>query len=87
MLRMLTGLSPTSGGTVFWHGSRCGMNRQCVDRISELRAVSVLTVLENVEAPLSAGSAGCGAPQRALRIMIGGLDGFESAYPRNCPAG
>ena len=90
MLRMLTGLSPTSGGTVFWHGQPVRGESPNVSIVFQSFALFPwLTVLENVEAPLEAR----GVPvmerhKRALRIIDSvGLDGFESAYPKELSGG
>jgi NitT/TauT family transport system ATP-binding protein len=90
MLRMLTGLSPTSGGTVFWHGQPVRDESPNVSIVFQSFALFPwLTVLENVEAPLEAR----GVPvverhKRALRIIDSvGLDGFESAYPKELSGG
>jgi NitT/TauT family transport system ATP-binding protein len=90
MLRMLTGLSPTSGGKVFWHGQPVSNESPNVSIVFQSFALFPwLTVLENVEAPLEAR----GVPvverhKRALRIIDSvGLDGFESAYPKELSGG
>ena len=90
MLRMLTGLSPTSGGTVYWHGQPVGGEAPNVSIVFQSFALFPwLTVIENVEAPLEAR----GIPEferhkRALRIIDAvGLDGFESAYPKELSGG
>ena len=90
MLRMLTGLSPTSGGKVYWHGQPVGEESPNVSIVFQSFALFPwLTVLENVEAPLEAR----GVPvverhKRALRIIDSvGLDGFESAYPKELSGG
>ena len=90
MLRMLTGLSPTSGGRVYWHGQPVGLESPNVSIVFQSFALFPwLTVLENVEAPLEAR----GVPvverhKRALRIIDSvGLDGFESAYPKELSGG
>jgi NitT/TauT family transport system ATP-binding protein len=90
MLRMLTGLSPTSAGTVYWHGQPVRDESPNVSIVFQSFALFPwLTVLENVEAPLEAR----GVPvverhKRALRIIDSvGLDGFESAYPKELSGG
>ncbi len=90
MLRMLTGLSPTSGGTVFWHGQPVRDESPNVSIVFQSFALFPwLTVLENVEAPLEArGVAEVERHKRALRIIDAvGLDGFESAYPKELSGG
>ncbi|HUL34145.1 MAG TPA: nitrate/sulfonate/bicarbonate ABC transporter ATP-binding protein [Candidatus Eisenbacteria bacterium] len=90
MLRMLTGLSPTSAGTVFWHGQPVRDESPNVSIVFQSFALFPwLTVLENVEAPLEArGVAVVERHKRALRIIDAvGLDGFESAYPKELSGG
>jgi NitT/TauT family transport system ATP-binding protein len=90
MLRMLTGLSPTSGGGVFWHGQPVQSESPNVSIVFQSFALFPwLTVLENVEAPLEArGIAEVERRKRALRIIDAvGLDGFESAYPKELSGG
>ena len=90
MLRMLTGLSPTSAGTVFWHGQPVRDESPNVSIVFQSFALFPwLTVLENVEAPLEArGVPDVERHKRALRIIDSvGLDGFESAYPKELSGG
>jgi NitT/TauT family transport system ATP-binding protein len=90
MLRMLTGLSPTSGGKVFWHGQPVQSESPNVSIVFQSFALFPwLTVIENVEAPLEArGIAEVERHKRALRIIDAvGLDGFESAYPKELSGG
>jgi NitT/TauT family transport system ATP-binding protein len=90
MLRMLTGLSPASSGSVFWHGHPVQQETPNVSIVFQSFALFPwLTVLENVEAPLEArGVAEFDRHKRALRIIDAvGLDGFESAYPKELSGG
>ena len=90
MLRMLTGLSPTSGGSVYWHGHPVRDEAPNVSIVFQSFALFPwLTVIENVEAPLEArGVAEFDRHKRALRIIDAvGLDGFESAYPKELSGG
>src|ERR1700677_1641682 len=90
LLRMLTGLSPSSAGGVFWHGQPVRDESPSVSIVFQSFALFPwLTVLENVEAPLEArGMAPIERHKRALRIIDAvGLDGFESAYPKELPGG
>jgi len=90
MLRMLTGLSPTSGGSVYWHGHPVGDEAPNVSIVFQSFALFPwLTVIENVEAPLEARAfAEFERHKRALRIIDAvGLDGFESAYPKELSGG
>jgi NitT/TauT family transport system ATP-binding protein len=90
MLRMLTGLSPASGGSVYWHGHPVKDETPNVSIVFQSFALFPwLTVIENVEAPLEArGIAEYERHKRALRIIDAvGLDGFESAYPKELSGG
>src|SRR4030088_1285228 len=90
LLRMLTGLSPASAGAVFWHGAPVGDSAPNVSIVFQSFALFPwLTVLENVEAPLEArGMRPIERHKRALRIIDAvGLDGFESAYPKELSGG
>jgi NitT/TauT family transport system ATP-binding protein len=90
MLRMLTGLSPASGGSVYWHGQPVKEESPNVSIVFQSFALFPwLTVIENVEAPLEArGLAEFERHKRALRIIDAvGLDGFESAYPKELSGG
>ena len=90
MLRMLTGLSPTSGGAVYWHGQPVRDETPNVSIVFQSFALFPwLTVIENVEAPLEArGVHQFERHKRALRIIDAvGLDGFESAYPKELSGG
>jgi NitT/TauT family transport system ATP-binding protein len=90
MLRMMTGLSPASAGSVLWHGQPVRGESPNVSIVFQSFALFPwLTVLENVEAPLEArGFAPMERHKRALRIIDAvGLDGFESAYPKELSGG
>lgn len=90
LLRMLTGLSPASAGSVFWHGEPVRDGTPNVSIVFQSFALFPwLTVLENVEAPLEArGMVPIERHKRALRIIDAvGLDGFESAYPKELSGG
>src|SRR3984893_9595355 len=90
MLRSLTGLSPTSAGTVYWHGHPVGGEAPNVSIVFQSFALFPwLTVIQNVEAPLEArGMPEFERHKRALRIIDAvGLDGFESAYPKELSGG
>lgn len=90
LLRMLTGLSPASAGSVYWHGQPVrGESRNVSIVFQSFALFPWLTVLENVEAPLEArGMATIERHKRALRIIDAvGLDGFESAYPKELSGG
>ena len=90
LLRMLTGLSPASAGSVYWHGQPVHDGAPNVSIVFQSFALFPwLTVLENVEAPLEArGVVPIERHKRALRIIDAvGLDGFESAYPKELSGG
>ena len=94
LLRMLTGLSKPSAGEVLWHGQkldgRPDQARPNVGIVFQSFALFPwLTVIENVEAPLEArGVASIERHKRALRILDAiGLDGFETAYPKELSGG
>jgi NitT/TauT family transport system ATP-binding protein len=90
MLRMLSGLSRPSAGQVYWHGKPVAEAEINVSIVFQSFALFPwLTVLENVEAPLRA--RGVDPEDRRTRSMLMldtvGLDGFESAYPKELSGG
>ncbi len=90
LLRMLAGLSKPSGGEVFWHGKP--IHRQSINVSIVFQSFALfpwLTVLENVEAPLKArGMTPAERRERSLKILdTVGLDGFQSAYPKELSGG
>ncbi len=90
LLRILCGLSKPSSGALFWHGKPLDGQSLNVSIVFQSFALFPwLTVLENVEAPLEA--RGVGAVERrkrALRTLdTVGLDGFETAYPKELSGG
>jgi NitT/TauT family transport system ATP-binding protein len=90
LLRMLTGLAPASAGTVLWHGQPVRGETPNVSIVFQSFALFPwLTVIENVEAPLEArGMPPIERHKRALRIIDAvGLDGFETAYPKELSGG
>ena len=90
MLRMLSGLSRPSAGQVYWHGKPISETEINVSIVFQSFALFPwLTVLENVEAPLQArGVAPDERRERSLRMLDAvGLDGFESAYPKELSGG
>jgi NitT/TauT family transport system ATP-binding protein len=90
LLRMLTGLSPASAGAVYWHGQPVRDESPNVSIVFQSFALFPwLTVLENVEAPLEArGTPPIERRKRSLRIIDAvGLDGFETAYPKELSGG
>ncbi|MGC1424725.1 MAG: nitrate/sulfonate/bicarbonate ABC transporter ATP-binding protein [Terracidiphilus sp.] len=90
MLRMLSGLSRPSAGQVYWHEKPIADTEINVSIVFQSFALFPwLTVLENVEAPLQA--RGVEPEERRTRSMrmldTVGLDGFESAYPKELSGG
>ena len=90
LLRILTGLSQPSSGTILWHGKP--LNGQVPNVAIVFQSFALfpwLTVLENVEAPLEAkGVPAVERHKRALRTLdTVGLDGFETAYPKELSGG
>jgi NitT/TauT family transport system ATP-binding protein len=90
LLRMLTGLAEPSSGEVLRHGQP--MQGPCANVSIVFQSFALfpwLTVLENVEAPLQARSiAAVERRKRALRTLdTVGLDGFETAYPKELSGG
>ncbi len=90
MLRMLSGLSRPSAGQVYWHEKPIAEAEVNVSIVFQSFALFPwLTVLENVEAPLQArGIDPEERRTRSLRMLdTVGLDGFESAYPKELSGG
>ena len=90
LLRMLCGLSQPSSGQVLWHGKPVMEAKANVSLVFQAFALFPwLTVLDNVEAPLEArGMGAIERRKRALKILdTVGLDGFESAYPKELSGG
>jgi len=94
LLRMLTGLAQPSAGEVLWHGSNLdGRKNEPHPNVGIVfqgfALFPWLTVIENVEAPLEArGVPPVERHKRALHILDAvGLDGFETAYPKELSGG
>jgi NitT/TauT family transport system ATP-binding protein len=90
LLRILTGLIPPTKGIVLWHGKPlhdCAPNLAIV--FQSFALFPWLTVLDNVETPLLArGMHHFERHHRALRALHAvGLQGFESAYPKELSGG
>jgi NitT/TauT family transport system ATP-binding protein len=90
LLRMLTGLSAPTSGMLAWHGKPLDGQTPNVSIVFQSFALFPwLTVLQNVEAPLEArGVPDVERRKRALRTLdTVGLDGFETAYPKELSGG
>jgi NitT/TauT family transport system ATP-binding protein len=90
LLRILSGLSQPSSGQLLWHGQ--ALNGQMPNVAIVFQSFALfpwLTVLDNVEAPLEArGVNAVERRKRALRMLdTVGLDGFETAYPKELSGG
>lgn len=89
-LRLLLGLSPSSAGEILWHGKALdGKTPNASIVFQSFALFPWLTVFQNVEAPLLArGMEKNERRERALKILdTVGLDGFESAYPKELSGG
>jgi NitT/TauT family transport system ATP-binding protein len=90
LLRILSGLSKPSSGELLWHSKPLDGEMPNVAIVFQSFALFPwLTVLENVEAPLEArGTGAVERRKRALKILdTVGLDGFETAYPKELSGG
>ena len=90
LLRILTGLTPPSSGEVLWHGRPLGESQPNVAIVFQSFALFPwLTVLENVEVPLLARGVGqAERRERAIKTLASvGLEGFETAYPKDLSGG
>ena len=90
ILRMLSGLLAPSKGEVLWHGEP--LQGSCPNVAIVFQSFALfpwLTVLENVEAPLLArGMEQRERHRRAFKALGAvGLQGFESAYPKELSGG
>jgi|ERR1700754_317579 len=90
LLRILAGLIPPSSGQVFSNGVALrGLNSDVAMVFQSFALLPWLTVQENTELGLQArGVARSERRERALKaIDMVGLDGFESAYPKELSGG
>ena len=90
LLRILTGLNSVSSGKVLYKGhSLIGINPHATIVFQTFALYPWLTVQENVELALKARGVNRRARQaKAVRLIdTVGLDGFESAYPRELSGG
>jgi len=90
LLRMIAGLAPTSEGQILYRGELLtGVNPHTTIVFQTFALYPWLTVLENVEVPLKAQGMPLDQRRRMALTQIDrvGLDGFESAYPRELSGG
>lgn len=90
LLRIIAGLNQASGGRVLYRDQPLtGVNPHATIVFQTFALYPWLTVLENVEVALKArGMAPGPRRERALKLIdTVGLDGFESAYPRELSGG
>lgn len=90
LLRMLTGLAQPSSGQVLWHGEPLdGRHPNAAIVFQSFALFPWLTVVQNVEVPLEA--MGVEREERnklAMKMLdVVGLDGFETAYPKELSGG
>ena len=90
LLRVITGLSPATEGRVLYRGAPlAGVNPHATIVFQTFALYPWLTVQDNVEVAMRA--RGIPKPERTERarklIDMVGLDGFESAYPRELSGG
>jgi NitT/TauT family transport system ATP-binding protein len=88
LLRMMAGLSKPSAGRILWNGSDAKPSNLAIV-FQSFALFPWLTVQQNVEAPLQAqGLSATDREQRSsLALQTVGLDGFESAYPKELSGG
>jgi NitT/TauT family transport system ATP-binding protein len=90
LLRMMAGLIPPSAGTITSSGEVLrGPNHDVSMVFQSFALLPWLTVLENVELGLEARNVNrASRARRSLRVLdMVGLDGFESAYPKELSGG
>src|SRR5215475_5330957 len=90
LLRLIAGLNRPTAGQIAYHGAPLAGPAQGIAMVFQSFALFPwLTVLENVELGLEA----IGTPEREMRkralaaIDLIGLDGYESAYPKELSGG
>jgi NitT/TauT family transport system ATP-binding protein len=90
LLRIITGLNRATSGTVLYRGQPIkGVNPHATIVFQTFALYPWLTVKDNVQIALKArGVAPAVRAERALKLIdTVGLDGFESAYPRELSGG
>jgi NitT/TauT family transport system ATP-binding protein len=90
LLRIIAGLNPATSGRVLYRGQPVvGVNPHATIVFQTFALYPWLTVLENVDVALKArGVARAERHQRSVKLIdTVGLDGFETAYPRELSGG
>jgi NitT/TauT family transport system ATP-binding protein len=90
LLRIITGLNTASSGKVLYRGKPlAGINPHATIVFQTFALFPWLSVLDNVEVALKAhGVPAFTRRERALKLIdMVGMDGFESAYPRELSGG
>ena len=90
LLRIIAGLNAATSGVVSYRGQPLkGVNPHTTIVFQTFALYPWLTVQENVEIALKArGVAAAARTERALKLIdVVGLDGFETAYPRELSGG
>jgi NitT/TauT family transport system ATP-binding protein len=89
LLRILSGLTWPTRGSVQWRGNPTEDNRNVGIVFQSFALFPWLTVLENVEVPLTARGIEhrMRRPQALKSIGMVGLGGFENAYPKELSGG
>lgn len=89
LLRILSGLTQPTRGSVHWRGRPIEENRNVGIVFQSFALFPWLTVLENVEVPLTARGIEhrLRHPQALKAINLVGLGGFENAYPKELSGG
>jgi NitT/TauT family transport system ATP-binding protein len=90
LLRIIAGLNSATGGVVLYRGKQLtGVNPHATIVFQTFALFPWLTVQENVEVALKARRVPrAERSRRALKLLdVVGLDGFESAYPRELSGG
>ena len=92
VLRLIAGLGEVSGGQIEWAdgNGRAGLGQGEIGFVfQEPTLMPWATVFKNVLLPLTLRGVAAGEAEQRVREAIGlvGLEGFESAYPRQLSGG